>query len=320
MSIRIGKSRLATVSAITSAVALLALAGCSGSNGDSDSAGDGGSSRGIADEPQAAAPEAGEDFASGGDSGDGASRGGDDLVSPISLQPAALIRTAVIELQSEDVGDVITKIHGLVLTSGGRITSEDTATNEDGEEVRSRIELQVPVAKFDAAYDEIPSYATLVDQKQSTEDVTGQLADVNSRVKSAQESIDQLRLLFSRATRLGDVITLERELSQRQADLEALQAQQRSLDAQTTMSTIMVSIGTPDVVAQVKKDEDQAGFVSGIKKGWDGMVTFVVGTAHAVGLVLPLGSLLIVIGLAVWVLVRRFIPRRESPVQPQPSE
>jgi hypothetical protein len=310
-----GRSPIRVAGATLAALALLALAGCSGSGNDSESSGDSAMPVAGSAPADASAPGKGSvDEASGGGAGTGRD------IDPISLQTAALIKTGSIELESDGVGGVIDKIRGLVLTSGGRISSEDTSTNRDGEEVRSRIELQVPVAKFEDAFNEIPSFATLIDKKSSEEDVTGQLADVNSRVKSQEDSIDQLRLLFGQATKLRDIIALERELSQRQADLEALQAQQRSLNAQTTMSTILVSIRTPAAVAAEQADEDQAGFVAGIKDGWNGMVTFVVGTSHALGLILPLGSLIVVAGAAVWLLVRRFSGRQEPPVQPQPSE
>jgi hypothetical protein len=121
-----------------------------------------------------------------------------------------------------------------------------------------------------------------------------------------EQSIDQLRRLFGQATNLGDVITLERELSRRQADLEALQARQRALHASTTMSTFMVSVELIDDKAAPKQDEDQAGFVAGIKQGWDGFVTFVIGVSHAVGLILPLGTLALVVGWLTWLLVRRY--------------
>jgi hypothetical protein len=326
MTLRTTRSRIASI-ALIAACAVVGLSACTGGSNDdsgaaSESAGGGGDVAPADSPTRAGIPESGQAIDSGGSAGNGSDSiipGGG--VSPVVLQDAAIIKTGAIELESDDVGQAITKIKGLVLTSGGRISSEDTATNASGEEFRSRIELQVPVGKFDAVYDEIPTYGTHADRKQSSKDVTGELADVNSRVRSAQDSIDQLRELFSRATKLGHVITLERELSERQADLEALEAQQRSLNAQTTMSTILVSITEPQPVATTKtKDDDQAGFVSGIKKGWDGMVTFVVGTAHAVGLVLPIASLLLVVALSVWLIVRRFTPRRDAPVQPQPSE
>jgi hypothetical protein len=317
-------SRTRRVLAALAVVSLLGvgmLAGCSGTDGDDGSEASGGSSDpggSAADVPAAGAREAADGVGSGGGSG---SSGDVPAESPVVLQEAAIIKTGAIELESDDVGQVVTKVKGLVLTSGGRISSEDTATDAHGQEIRSQIELQVPVGRFEQVYEEIPTYATLVDTKQSAEDVTGRVADINSRVRSAQDSIDTLRQLFSQATKLGDVITLERELSQRQADLEALEAQQRSLSAQTTMSTILVSITQPDPdAATAPKDHDQAGFVAGIKAGWDGLVTFVVGLSHFLGLVLPIGSMLLLVGLGAWLVVRRLMPRRSRPAQPQPSE
>jgi hypothetical protein len=305
--------------AVVTVLGVGALAGCGGNDGSDDGTASSGSSGagGSGDAPSGTSREA---FDEGGSGGASDSAGAAPTASPVVLQDAAIIKTGAIELESDDVGQVITKVKGLVLTSGGRISSEDTATDSRGQEIRSRLELQVPVGTFEQVYDEIPSYATLVDTKQSAKDVTGQVADINSRVRSAQDSIDTLRQLFSQATKLGDVITLERELSQRQADLEALEAQQRSLNAQTTMSTILVSVTEPDPVATAPKDHDQAGFVSGIKAGWDGLVTFVVGLSHFLGLVLPIGSLLVLVGLGVWLAVRRVMPRRSPPAQPQPSE
>jgi hypothetical protein len=232
----------------------------------------------------------------------------------------ALIKTAAIDLKSDDIQGVIDKIYGLALTTGGRVDSEQTSTDGDGKVNHSRLQVKVPVAKFDESVSRIYNMARDHNKQTSTEDVTAKLADVTSRVESARASIQQLRQLFDRASSLGQIIRLERELSQREADLESLQAQERSLSAQTTMSTILVTITLPPKVAPPapKGDDHQAGFVSGIKKGWSAMVTFVVGASHALGLVLPLGALAIVVSLVLWPLARRFTPRREG--SPQPSE
>ena len=50
------------------------------------------------------------------------------------------------------------------------------------------------------------------------------------------------------------------------------------------MSTHHVSVSLADDEATpAKDDDDQAGFVAGIKQGWDGFVTFVVGTCTRSG-------------------------------------
>jgi hypothetical protein len=52
----------------------------------------------------------------------------------------------------------------------------------------------------------------------SARDVTTKVADVNSRVASAQQAIDRLRSLYAKATKVRDVIAIEAELNTREAD------------------------------------------------------------------------------------------------------
>jgi hypothetical protein len=222
----------------------------------------------------------------------------------------SLIRTASVSLRSSDISSVLAKIDQLTTRDGGFIASETASTDTHGVTVRSTVDVAVPVAHFQSAYDELATYGDLVSRSSATRDVTAQVVDVDSRVKSAHDSIAQLRLLFSRATKLGDVIALEDELSQREADLEALQSEQRDLRAHTSMSTISVDVSSPAATSPGHSSDKAGGFLSGIRQGWDGMVTFVFASAHVVGLVLPLGTLALLAVLTGWVAVRRFTPRR----------
>ncbi len=299
-------------------VAALTLSACSGpfngsadstsgvaAKGDSAAGGNAAAARAL-DSP-GAVPQANTDNLQAGVSGSTAN------TSQLQLAPSALIKTAAVTLESNDVGGVVARIDELTASIGGSISSEDTSTNSEGRAVRSRIQLKVPVADFDDAVQRIADSATLVSRSKSTQDVTGRVAEVSSRVTSARAAIEQLRLLFDRATKLSDVIDLERELSTRQADLEALLAEQRTLGARTTMSTITVNISQPPKAMPTPKADKRGGFISGIKQGWDGLVTLVVTTAHTLGLVLPLGTLGVVLALVVRLVVRRFMPRRVPP-------
>jgi hypothetical protein len=304
--------------AVVTVVTTLALASCSSNSDSNDSnsgVGEAGSAGDFAGAPEDAAQRDNSKDVADASATNSSSAGLADL--PLNT---AVIKTASIEMESDDVTKVVDRIYGLATSTRGAVTSESTSTDDDGVASHSRLEVKVPVATFGHAVDEIESFGSAADTETSSDDVTGEVADVNSRVKSAQQSIDQLRRLFARATDLGDIITLERELSRREADLEALQAQQRSLAAQTTMSTILVSVTLVDEGAPAK-DDDQAGFVTGIKQGWDGFVTFVVGASHAVGLILPLGTLALILGWLGWIAVRRFAPHQSGRggSQPQPS-
>jgi Domain of unknown function (DUF4349) len=271
-------------------VSLALLSGCVG-NGDEDAGGaaesefqeSGGSSERAVDDSAAAVAET------------------------VSVDPTLeLIKTGTIALESDDVDGLLGELDVVVAEYAGVVESEDVRTDDEGDARSASVVVRVPVDRFDAAVDEIATLGTLVRQQRSTEDVTTRVADVDARVASAQRSIESLQRLFDRATRLSDVIRLESELSRRQADLESLQAQQRSLARQTAMSTINLSVDRAEVVE--REDEDRAGFLDGLESGWSGLVTFVGGTVHALGLVLPLGTLALVVAGAGWFAVRRLRP------------
>jgi len=304
-------------------VGILALTGCSGSGSD-DSDGDAGSAsdasaadsdaEGSLDSLVGAEDAPNERESAGGRAGQ-VDRAG---ITDVALGQH-LVKTGAVELDTDDVEKVVDDVYVLARTSGGAVTAENTSTGDQGTADRSRMEIQVPVARFDATIEEIKSFGTYADSTTETVDVTGQVADVESRVRSAEQSISQLRVLFDRATKLGQVITLERELSRRQADLEALQAKQRALEAQTTMSTILVTMRLTDP-DQPAPDDEQAGFVSGVEQGWDAFVGFVVGASHAVGLLLPFAALAAGLGWLAWWMARRFRPRPAATAPPaQPT-
>ena len=58
---------------------------------------------------------------------------------------------------------------------------------------------------------------------------------------------------MSKATTIGDIVALEAELSRRQADLEALQARQRTLADQTAQATVTVRLYDADAPAPVQE-------------------------------------------------------------------
>ena len=285
-------------------VGLVVLSACAGGSGGSDA------SSSASDEDFQESGGAGglPSAARAADNAAGlASTGGDSASNRAGLLlDRKLIKTGTISLESKDIDKVLVGIDGVVSAQRGIVESEDAQTDDEGHTRTASVTLRVPVDNFEPAVDAISGLGVLVREQTSTEDVTTKVADVNARVDSAQRSIDQLRLLFSRANTLGDIIRLESELSQRQADLESLQAQQRSLGRQTALSTIQVSITRPDEApASAVDDGDQAGFVDGIKSGWSGLVTFVQGVAHVVGLVLPLGTLALIVAVPIWLVVRR---------------
>ena len=294
--------------ALLAAALLAVLTGCSDSAGDGGGEGMAQDARGAADAPAGGMPEGrGSDSAAEGN-------GGDEGTAAVSER--SLIKTGNVELRAKDVGEVLADLYGLADGAGGEIVSENTVTDDDGEARRSTLVLQVPVGTFAETMTRVAGLATLEHSSRRVEDVTGEVADVDSRVASAEEAIVTLRRLFARADRLGQIITLESSLAQRQAELEALQAQQRALASQTEMSTITVSVDRIVPEAAATAEGDGSGFLAGLRTGWQALKTATVAVVTLLGLFLPLGTVLAAVAIVGRLAYRRWFSSRRPPAAP----
>lgn len=116
---------------------------------------------------------------------------------------------------------------------------------------------------------------------------------------------------MDQATKLSDVVTLEGELSTRQADLEALLARQASLKDRTSLATITLSLSEKPVVKAT--EDDDPGVLDALAGGWGAFVSMLRWIVVALAAVLPFAAVLALI-LLVWLRwVRPRLPRRPAP-------
>lgn len=280
----------------------LALTGCSGAD-DSDSGGGAADAAAQGPAPQAGAKEA----APGTGSGSGAAR----PTAPPKASAGHIIRTASLTVQVKDVPRALDEARTTVENAGGYVGDESTTRDERGHE-RTRVVLRVPVAAYDDVLADLQGAGKLIERSAKAQDVTDQVVDVESRIKSQRASVARIRELMNRATRLSDVVTLEGELSSRQADLEALLAQQASLKDRTGLATVTLSLSGTPVSKKAEKDEDP-GFTDALAGGWHAFVTMLRWLAVALGAVLPFAAVAALIALVWLKVVRPRLPRRPRP-------
>jgi hypothetical protein len=298
-------------------VAALALTGCS-SNDDS-----GGSTAADGDVPAATSQE--RDAADGLNSfADEAGADSDSAAKPVEAEVAsdvhtapeqALIRKGNVALRADDVGRAQIEVQKVVDRYAGQVTDEKSASDDDGEVAYTRMVLRVPSDDFGKAVNDLKGIAELESANTKQDDVTSEVIDVRTRIKVQKRSIARISVLFQQARNIRDIMAIEAELSQRQADLEALEQQSAYLANQTSLSTIVVSVDKiPEKQKTAPTDEDDAGFVAGLKAGWGALSTFAVGLATAVGAVLPWLVVLGLVGVPTLLLVRSLRRRTPAPV------
>ncbi|MGN6681809.1 MAG: DUF4349 domain-containing protein, partial [Streptosporangiaceae bacterium] len=149
-------------------------------------------------------------------------------------------------------------------------------------------------------------------------DVTQEVADVASRVTSAQSAIKQLRALLSHAGSVTQLLTVQQTINRQESDLEALLAQQRALAHETSYATVtVVLVGHHAPVAAPKPKKSSPGFVAGLKGGWHALVTVVGWVVTVLGSLLPFLVPIAVLA-AIALAGRRRLARRKAPRASEP--
>ena len=295
--------RSRAVGALLSVPVALTLVACGAGAGDDDA------KSSASDSGAIAAPEPARDALSDDNA---ASKGGPDGDASQTAVQRSVIATGSMRLTSRKLDDTRQDAINLVTGLGGHVGDEQSRSDTHGRLDRVDLTLRVPAASFEKALDGLGQLGTVRSRQQSVEDVTTQVIDNNARVKAQEASVASIEQLLSRATTIAEIISIERQLSSRQADLDSLKQQQKWLADQTSLSSIQLTMTRPP------KDQAEAGtgFFGGLERGWKALGTSTVAVSTVLGAVLPFAVVLAVIGAPAWVLVRR---RRMPAPAPAPE-
>jgi hypothetical protein len=295
---------------IGAALAAMLLSGCTSADSATQS-----EQRGM---PGAAAPQPATDW----DSSAGKDATSDALAPAApgeGVQPPgapaegrSLIYRADLTIRVEDVEAASGKVTAIASTLGGHLSSEKRSTGTRS--ASAVMTLRVPSDKFATAMERLSKEIGKEENRSSnTEDVTEAIVDLDTRIAAQRASVESVRRMFERATALTDVVLLEKELSQRQAELASLEAKKRRLGDLVSLSTITVTVAGPNTELP-EIEEDTPGFLGGLEEGWDAFLRFGSGLGYLLAYLLPfLLALAIPVTALYWLLrVRR---RRPLPSQ-----
>jgi Domain of unknown function (DUF4349) len=287
----------------------VALAGCSGGSKDAATAGGAGEAQAPAAQPREAQP--------GDQSGkvpEAPSTDKDQKESGGSSQPSiarAIVRTGSLTVQVKDVDgdddvlDARQQVSTIVSGLRGIIANEETGNDQEGAIGRASLVLRIPTASYDNLVRRLAEeLGTVKLLKQSSSDVTEQVVDVNSRIANQRAGLNRMRALLARARTVSEIITVESELTRREADLESLLARQKALADQTELATLTVTLLQPAKPAP-PPPADERGFVHGLSKGWGAFSNTATALATAAGALLPFLVMVALLAVPGWLLFRR---------------
>jgi hypothetical protein len=235
----------------------------------------------------------------------------------VKLAPdQSIVYTANVSLRVKDVTAAASAAATDVTSAGGYVASEHQFVPA-GRHGAGRVilVLKIPAAGYHATLTGLTALGHQLAYSTQAQDVTQQVADVASRVTSAQAAIKQLRALLTRAGSVGGLLSVQDEINSQEASLEALQAQQQALAHETSYGTVTLVLLGHHVTVVPKPKKTHRGLVAGLLTGWRALKVVVVWLLTALGTILPFAVPVIVIG-GIVLIGRRRLRRRTPPVAP----
>lgn len=276
--------------------AALVLAGC---GGGSESAGSY-----VVAETTAAQPEVMESVALDtagvieGETGELAPA--EEVTSPSSARK--LVRTVSLDMEADDFDPFLAEVNNLIRDVGGYIEQSDIW----GEPRSASMTARIPSSRLDSFLGELEGRGNITRRSETTEDVTLQYTDLESRKKTLEVEQDRIWALLEKADSLDAVIALEQRLSEIRYSLESMESQLRLYDNQVEYSTVNLNLSEvkdftlSDSAGPSERMKD--GFKGNLQAVKNGIIDFFVGLIATLPLwILPA----VTIGLSLWFVMRR---------------
>jgi hypothetical protein len=238
------------------------------------------------------------------------------------LAPAGdIIYTAQLTVRAANVGSAAARATQITEGVGGYVSNETTSADPDHpSEATATVQLKIPVASYPATLGQLAGgLGTQLWLQEQAQDVTEQVADVNSQVASDQAAIVQLRVLLAHAGSVNDLLNVQDQINNEESTLEAMQAQQRALSHETSYATVTLTILGPKAKPVVHRPKAPPSLAGGLGAGWHALRVTLSWTLAFLGAVAPFVAIAVIAGYAIY-RARRWMLRRKPASRPAAPE
>lgn len=144
-----------------------------------------------------------------------------------------IVRTATISVEVSTPKDAAEKIINVVKVEGGYIENTRHHSNEGID-----ITIRIPADKLSTLLAKISGEGKVKSQSTYSRDVTEEVMDVDARLKNLIELRSRMRKLLDKASKVSEVLEIERELSRIQTQIDRIEGRRKLLSKQVTYSTL----------------------------------------------------------------------------------
>jgi len=196
--------------------------------------------------------------------------------SPTAEVTTKIIKTANLRFETQDLEKSYRNIFENVKKYEGFFENDESGKSYN-QWYRSMI-IRIPATHFDAFITSFEGDVSYFDRKEITStDVTAQYIDIDARLKSKKALENRYLELLQKATKMEEMLQIERELNQIREDIEAKQGQMNYLKNQISMATVSIYTYKKIPQGEAKTQSYGAKIVHGFQSGWNNILSFFIG-------------------------------------------
>lgn len=150
---------------------------------------------------------------------------------PAKQAPRMLVHNGEIAVEVPKVDDAMAAFLLKVAEFGGYLQQQSG----------SAVTIRLPAARFDEAFAYLRAAGRVLREMRKADDVTEEFLDLGIRIDNARKSRDRLLEVLKTATKVEDVLAVEKELRRLTEELERMEGRQKFLSDQVAMATLQAA-------------------------------------------------------------------------------
>ena len=210
-----------------------------------------------------------------------------------------IIKEGEIKFKTTDVNKTKSLIDQTVQQLNGYIAKDNAYDYPD--RVEHRLIIRVPADKFDLLLTNISENVEKLDYKNiDVRDVTEEYIDMEARIKTKKELQNRYKEILKQATRVDEILNIEREIGYLQTEIESVEGRMKYLKDRIAFSTLTVTY--------YQETTSSTGFFSQIAEaigdGWNVFLWFIIGLSY-------LWVFILIAATTIYLIVRRRRRRKQ---------
>ena len=225
-----------------------------------------------------------------------------------TAQASKIIRTVNFTIRTQQYDAAYAALSTLVSNYGGTVESLNLSGDQSaGSLRRANLTLRIPSEKLDAFVAGANDIGGVSNYSESSDDVSDTYYDLQSRLDTQKTKMARLLQLMEKAETTSDLIELESAIQDTQYQIDSYENAQRDIDSRVDMTRVTVQLREETPADGAAADDASLGerIVSALKATVQWLGEFGRGLLVFLAMALPVIAIAAVIGLVLWLVVRR---------------